>query len=1101
MASRLFPSLSTRSRRLLLDRLEARRMLAASPWPAAVAHPTYLLASGGGASPDGFTPVQVAHAYAFDQIKAGGVTQADGSGQTIAIVDAFDDPTIAGDLAAFDQQFGLPTPASFSKVDASGSVPATDSGWSLEAALDVEWAHAMAPGAGLVLVEADTSSVSDLMDAVDKARNLPGVTVVSMSWGSDEFADEASDDGFFATPDGHAGVTFVAASGDHGAPGLWPAMSPKVLSTGGTSLSLVSGDYGSETAWSKSGGGVSQYEPEPSYQSLVQSSGSRSSPDVAYNADPQTGFAVYNSGSGTGEWQLVGGTSAAAPQWAALLAIANQARAAVGERSLDGAQADLYKLPLTDFHDIVSGSNGEPVKVGYDLATGLGSPIANLIVSDLIGQEPIAEPTNVVTQSGGEQAATVDHAFGQPLVLTVLDQLGDPLPGAMVTFAAPDIGASASFPSGVTATTDKDGRVSEAVEANTVTGSYTVTASVAGITTPVSFDLTNEPGAAASLMAASGSSQHATIGAAFDQPLVVVVEDQFGNAVPGATVAFSAPAGGASATFAGGSPSVSDHLGRASVSISANNLAGSYTVLASVAGVAAPVALSLTNDAALTNLSVVATPSDNTSVFGQPIRVTAIVSTSPGLGLLGGSVTFLDGNTPLATVALAAVGEVDEATLTTTAPLSVGSHTITAQYSGDANDLPSAQTLTETVGQDDSDLQATSSAATLGLGRVITLTATVVANAPGTGTPGGVVDFVDTTTGDDLGSATLIAGMAQLPISTLAVGSHTIAANYRGDESFTSSSGDIMQDIVPLPESNVAPLAGVSQATFVVSWSGSDVGGPGIDGYDVLVSDNGGDYTTWLTATTQTSAAFAGQLGHDYRFESVAIDALGDRQSLPATAGVATAALAKDANAQYVATVYQQVLSRLPDDAGLDYWATRLDSGTALSSVAAAILHSDEYFANEVIGPAYLTYLGRSADDGGIAWWTAKLRGGMTDEQLQANLAASDEFYARAGGDNSAWIKSLYGSLLGRATDASAPSYWAGRLAGGETRLQVATSLATSQEHEQAQIDGDYLHYLHRTPDAEGLAYWLAEFGRGQTDEDLISAFVASPEFYQQATG
>ena len=147
-----------------------------------------------------------------------------------------------------------PRPASARSTPAARRRRAARGGrW--RSALDVEWAHAIAPAADLVLVEAKSANDSDLMSAVDAARNLAGVSVVSMSWGTDEYSGELGYDSHFNTPAGHQGITFVAASGDNTAPGLWPAFSPNVLSVGGTTLSLANGSYGSETAWSDSGGG------------------------------------------------------------------------------------------------------------------------------------------------------------------------------------------------------------------------------------------------------------------------------------------------------------------------------------------------------------------------------------------------------------------------------------------------------------------------------------------------------------------------------------------------------------------------------------------------------------------------------------------------------------------------------------------------------------------------------------------------------------------------------------------------------------------------------------------------------------------------------
>ena len=284
--------------------------------------------------PYGYTPAEIRHAYGFDQIAfatSSGAVSGNGAGQTIAIVDAYNDPNIVKDLSAFDSQFGVVAPPKFTVVNERGSsaLPSTDAGWSMEISLDVEWAHAIAPGANILLVEANSASLGDLLTAVNYARQQAGVTVVSMSWGGSEFNGESSYDSYFTTPAGHAPVTFVASAGDSGGDGCWPAVSSNVLAVGGTALSINSSSVRtSETAWSDSSGGVSLYESVPSYQTGVQATGRRTTPDVAYDASPSTGFAIYDSVSYAGQsgWFCVGGTSAGAPQWAALAAIANQGR-------------------------------------------------------------------------------------------------------------------------------------------------------------------------------------------------------------------------------------------------------------------------------------------------------------------------------------------------------------------------------------------------------------------------------------------------------------------------------------------------------------------------------------------------------------------------------------------------------------------------------------------------------------------------------------------------------------------------------------------------------------------------------------------------------
>ena len=364
-----------------------------------------LVASG----PTGYTPQQIQNAYGVNQITfSGGKVAGNGAGQTIAIVTAYNDPNISSDLAAFDKQYGLSAPASLT-IDNLGATT-TDPGWALETSLDVEWAHSVAPGANIVLVEAPSATLSGLLSAVNYARYQPGVSVVSMSWGTSEFWGESSYDSIFTTPAGHTGVTFVAASGDSGAWSgpMYPSVSPNVLAVGGTSLTLAAGGtYGSETGWSGSTGGFSgfdsdwrTYELEPSYQTATLQAvglnyGVRTTPDVSFNADPNTGVPVYDSVpySGQSGWFQVGGTSAATPAWAGLVAIADQGLATGGKGSLSGTQAqtDLYALPSSDFHGITTGFNGYSATPGYDLVTGLGSPKANLVIAGILTANGVSE--------------------------------------------------------------------------------------------------------------------------------------------------------------------------------------------------------------------------------------------------------------------------------------------------------------------------------------------------------------------------------------------------------------------------------------------------------------------------------------------------------------------------------------------------------------------------------------------------------------------------------------------------------------------------------------------------------------------------------------
>lgn len=337
------------------------------------------------------TPALVRHAYGFDQLSGLG------SGQTIAIVDAYDHPHIESDLNVFATKFGLAacTTANgcFRKVYASGHKPSADAGWALEIALDVEWAHAVAPAAKIVLVEAASSRFGDLMAAVDVAVKS-GATVVSMSFGGSEFGSETTYDAHFRA----AGVSFVASSGDSGYGVEYPSASQYVLSVGGTTLQNDAyGNYVGETAWSGSGGGLSSYEPETAGQAAwpLSYAGKRGAPDVAYDADPATGFAIYDSvayNNQTG-WFQIGGTSAGAPQWAGLIAIANGMRKAAGKANLGAAYNAVYTAAKSnygsDVHDVTAGTNGTcgtlcTTAGGYDYVTGLGSPRADYLVPALV---------------------------------------------------------------------------------------------------------------------------------------------------------------------------------------------------------------------------------------------------------------------------------------------------------------------------------------------------------------------------------------------------------------------------------------------------------------------------------------------------------------------------------------------------------------------------------------------------------------------------------------------------------------------------------------------------------------------------------------------
>jgi subtilase family serine protease len=389
--------------------LEVRTLLTAT----ATAHTDYVEIPAASSGISGYTPAQIKAAYGISSLSFGS-TSADGTGQTIAIIDAYNDPNIASDLAAFDAAMGIAAPPSFKVVNQNGgsTLPGTDpsQGWEGEIALDVEWAHAIAPGANIILVEANDASDANLFAAVNWARQQAAVSVISMSWGSDDSLANAANDQslsskYLVTPSGHQGITFVASSGDDGKPNF-PAESPNVLAVGGTDLYLTSsGSITKETAWTPTtsggqtwsgGGGVSQ------------EFAGRDVPDVAYNAG--VGMAVYDTYGPDHGWVSIGGTSAGAPQWAALIAIADQGRALAGSGTLNGASqtlAAIYAAPASDFHDITTGSTEyESAGTGYDLATGRGSPIANLLVPFLVSYGTSGSTGGTGTTSSSPTAPT-----------------------------------------------------------------------------------------------------------------------------------------------------------------------------------------------------------------------------------------------------------------------------------------------------------------------------------------------------------------------------------------------------------------------------------------------------------------------------------------------------------------------------------------------------------------------------------------------------------------------------------------------------------------------------------------------------------------------
>jgi hypothetical protein len=440
-----------------------------------------------------YTPAQIRAAYGLPALAAGNTSLSSlqaaqlGAGQTIYLIDAQHDPNAAAELATFNQKFGLPS-CSVTSIAASAALPlpaaATsgctfsvvystaaggmtstapgyDSGWATEIALDVQWAHATAPLARIILIEAPNASVNDLVAAVELA-NAMGPGVVSMSFGSQEGSWTASLDASFA----NASMTYVAAAGDAGSGVNWPAVSARVLAVGGSTLSYSASAPRSEIVWSGTGGGVSQYTPTPSYQSsAVPDMGTpafRSVNDVTFNADPTTGqyIDVMAPGSTSPSWLSAGGTSLSTPQWAGIIAVANALRAQAAQPVLGDPHAKIYAIATqatqyaSDFYDITQGSDGSCAscyaQIGYDLPSGIGTPNVGSLLSSLGASSTGSAPVTPTPQAPVVASASVSGTAGSALLYPVSVTDANPVsftlngaPSGMTISAAGVLGWSA----------------------------------------------------------------------------------------------------------------------------------------------------------------------------------------------------------------------------------------------------------------------------------------------------------------------------------------------------------------------------------------------------------------------------------------------------------------------------------------------------------------------------------------------------------------------------------------------------------------------------------------------------------------------------------
>jgi subtilase family serine protease len=334
----------------------------------------------------GYGPADIRSAYNLASTSSGGAT--------VVIVDAFNDPKAAADLAAYRSHFGLApcTVANgcFKQINQTGAklpLPATNYGWALEESLDLDMVSATCPDCHITLIEAKSANLSDLAIAEDTAARQPGVVAISNSYGGKEDGTEVANDVHYT----HPGIAVTASTGDSGYGVGYPATSPHVTAVGGTSLTKASNTRGwTEVAWSGAGSGCSKDMPQPTFQVGVTPCTTRAIADVSAVADPNTGVAVYDTASSCGGgsvcdtlielglasgadgWVQVGGTSASSPIIASVFALARNAN------TIDNSYPYSH---VTSLNDVTSGSNGSctpkvlcTAGTGWDGPTGLGTP-------------------------------------------------------------------------------------------------------------------------------------------------------------------------------------------------------------------------------------------------------------------------------------------------------------------------------------------------------------------------------------------------------------------------------------------------------------------------------------------------------------------------------------------------------------------------------------------------------------------------------------------------------------------------------------------------------------------------------------------------------
>ncbi len=518
----------------------------------------------------------------------------------------------------------------------------------------------------------------------------------------------------------------------------------------------------------------------------------------------------------------------------------------------------------------------------------------------------------------------------------------------------------------------------------------------------------------------------------------------------------------------------------------------------------------------------------SSAVFADLVATASAAAISPTEGAsFSGAVAAFTGSDPGGTSAdfTAQIVWGDGATTSGTLSGSNGSYTVSGAhtYAEEGTGVPLSIVVTDLLG----DHTTVANASNVADAALTAGSATSIAATEGATLTGAVGGFTDANTGASAGDFTAginwgdgatssgtVSAVVGTPGAFTVSGSHLY--NEEGAESITVLIHDTGGAIATVnATATVGEAATIGTGATLAGTAGAAVSGAVV----TFTHGVGGEPSSNFTASIdwgdgQTSAGTVSELqgtysvagSHTYAASGTFTvkASIADDGATTVINGAADVHPAGTPHQLFVIAVYHDVLGRLPDAGGLAFWTQLLDSGTAVSAVAQAIAHSDEYYQNFVIRPAYLNLLGRAADAGGVTFWTTQMDAGVTDQQLEADLVSAGgttgEFYTKAGGTNTLWIDAVYKLLLGRAPDTSGEMFWNSQLAAGQTLNQVAQGIAGSTENNAQLINEDYFHYLGRAADSGGLAFWLSQFAAGQTNEDVIAGFTGSTEYYNKHT-